>query len=75
MVKTIELRLDKRTLDRARQLARARHCELEAVFAEAIERLPAVTMPDDPFLGMFRDEPDLVDEVTASAMAARGRPS
>lgn len=71
MVQTIELRLDKRILDRARQLARARHCDLEAVFADAIDRLPAAPTPDDPFLGMFKDEPELVDEVTGAAMAAR----
>ncbi len=73
MVKTIELHLEKRILDRVRQLARARHCKVEDVFADAIERIPSVKAPTDPFLGMFKDEPELVDEVTRSAMEARER--
>jgi len=42
MVKTIELQLEQRVLDRVRQLARARHCQIEDVFADAIERMPPV---------------------------------
>jgi len=74
MVKTIELHLEQRILDRVRQLAAARHCQVDDVFADAIERIPpAVEAPADPFLGMFRDEPELIDEVSRSAMAARER--
>ncbi len=36
-------------------------------------RIPPAVAEADPFLGMFRDEPDLVDEVTRSAMEARER--
>lgn len=74
MVKTIELQLEQRILDRVRRLARARHCQIEEVFADAIERIPpAAEAPADPFLGMFRDEPELIDEVSRSAMEARER--
>ncbi len=73
MVKTIELHLEKRILDRARQLAQERQCRLEDIFADAIEHIPTVAAPADHFLGMFRDEPELIDEVTRSAMTARER--
>ncbi len=73
MVKTIELHLEKRILDRVRRLAEARHCSVEDVVADAIERIPPVETPADPFLGMFKDEPELIDEVTRSAMTARER--
>ncbi len=73
MVQTIELHLEKRILDRVRRLARSRHCRIEDVFADAIERIPFAEAPADPFLGMFKDEPELVDEVTRSAMEARER--
>ncbi len=73
MVQTIELHLEKRILDRARRLAQARDCRIEDVFADAIERVPPVEAPADPFLGMFKDEPELVDEITRSTMEARER--
>ncbi len=73
MTHTIELHLEKRILDRARRLAQARDCRIEDVFADAIERIPTVKAPADPVLGMFRDEPELIDEVTRSAMEARER--
>ncbi len=72
---TIELRLGDRALDRARRLARTRRCPLESVFEDAIEKMPLAEAHDDPFLGMFRDEPELIDEVTHSAMKARERDS
>lgn len=73
MMQTIELRLEKRILDRARQLARARHCKIEDLFADAIADTPTVKASTDPFLGLFKDEPELVDEITQSAMEARER--
>lgn len=74
MVKTIELHLEQRVLERVRQLAKARHCRIEEVFVDAIEHLPPTDKaPADPFLGMFRNEPELIDDVTRSAMEARER--
>ena len=75
MMQTIELHLEKRILDRARRLARARQCRIDDVVAEAIERIESVKSREDPFLGMFKDEPELVDEITRSAMEARERHS
>ncbi len=78
MAQTIELHLEERVLARARRLAQARHCRVEDIFEDAIQRMPVVeapisAVPADPFLGMFKDDPDLIDQVTQSAMAARGR--
>ncbi len=72
-MKTIELHLEQRILDRVRQLAKARHCRIDDVFADAIDRFPSVEATPDPFLGMFKAEPELVDEVTRAAMEARER--
>ncbi len=68
---TIELRLDDRALDRARRLARTRRCPLERVFEDEIEKMPLAETHDDRFLGMFSGQPELIDEVTRSAMKAR----
>jgi hypothetical protein len=73
MVRTIELHLEERVLDRVRRLARARHCTIEDVFTDAIERVPVAAAQEDPILGMFKDEPQLVDEMARAAMEARER--
>lgn len=73
VVQTIELHLQQETLDRARRLARARHCRIEDVIQAAIEGLPIVEPQEDLILGMFKDEPELIDQVTQLAMEARER--
>ncbi len=42
----IELQLDEQTLERARQLAQARHCTLEQLLKEIIEQLGASAAED-----------------------------
>lgn len=73
MVRSIELHLEEDVLTRARQLAQARRCKIEDVFEAAIEGLPMVELHDDPVLGMVKDEPELIDQVTQLAMEARER--
>lgn len=70
-METIELQLDTRTLENARRLAESRHCSLEELIKEVIERLGMAETASDPWVGMFADEPDLIDQVIASAMRAR----
>ena len=70
---TIELQLDEKTLELARRVAKLRHSTLETVVKEIIERLAVVETADDSILGMFAQEPELVDRVTESAMTARER--
>lgn len=70
-METIELKLDQQTLARALRLATSRHCTLEELIEKIIEQLEAAEATNDPFLGMFSDEPELIDQVMESAMMAR----
>jgi hypothetical protein len=67
----IELELDEQALERARRLAKARRCTVEQLIKEMIEHLGAAVTTDDVFLGMFAQEPELVDQVVESDMRAR----
>lgn len=67
----IELQLDEQTVARARKLAASRHCTLEELIKGIIEQMEMSETADDPFLGMFSDEPELVDQVMVSTMMAR----
>lgn len=67
----IELELDEKTLLRARELAEARHCSLDQLIKAFIEQGTTPAAPTDTVLGMFADEPELLDEVVHSAMHAR----
>lgn len=73
MVQTVELRMDSRVLDRAKQLAKARDCSLDDLFASAIETISSTESPSQkvPLLGFFEDEPELIDAITRSAMEDR----
>lgn len=68
----IELQLDDQVMERARRLAEAQGATVETVLTDIITRSIAGGT-DDRWLGMFADEPDLLDEVVASAFAARER--
>src|SRR5690348_12058799 len=70
---TIQLQIDKETLEKAQQLARNRHVAVEDLISELIGQLTTAAATDDPFLGMLADEPELADQVTELAMAARER--
>jgi len=67
----IELQLDEQTLARALRLAEFRRCSLEELITEIIEQMEVSETADDPFLGMFADEPELIDQVIESIMMAR----
>jgi hypothetical protein len=67
----IEVQLDEQTLARAMKLAESRHCTLDELIRDMIENLEAFEVGDEPFLGMFADEPDLIDQVMESVMMAR----
>lgn len=69
----IELELDEQTIARARELAEMRHCSLDQLIKELIEQGTKPTASSDTVLGMFADEPELLDEVVDSAMRARER--
>lgn len=71
----IEIELDEETLARARELAEARRCSLDELVRAFIQQETKPTTSFDPVLGMFADEPDLLDEVVESAMQVRERDS
>jgi hypothetical protein len=70
-METIELHLDAQTLTRARQLAASRHCTIETLLKECLAHLGVAELAGNQFLGMFADEPELIDQVRESAMQAR----
>lgn len=71
----IEIELDEETLARARKLAAARRCSLDELVSAFIQQETKPATSVDTILGMFADEPDLLDEVVGSAMQARERDS
>lgn len=70
-MKKIELELDEQMFEQAQLLAAAQQFTLEAWLQQLIERQIIVAAAEDPLLGMFVDEPDLIDEIVDSAMQAR----
>ena len=70
-MKTVEVQLDEQTFERAQQLAETRHHTLESLIAEIVQHLAAIGPKADPVLGMFTDEPEVMDQVIESAMRAR----
>lgn len=70
-MKTLELQLDESTFQRAIRLATDYQCTLEELFAQALDKLKAPSSSDDAMLGLFSDEPELIDEIVESAMQTR----
>jgi len=66
----IELELDEQTLEQAQRLAAAHHYSLEAWLKQIIEQ-SVIETAEDPLLGMFADEPELIDQIVAIAMQDR----
>src|SRR4029078_4412823 len=71
LMETIELQLDERTLENARQLAEARHLTVEDLLKETLSRLFAPSKQADPILRLFADQPQLFDQIVEEAMQAR----
>ncbi len=70
---TTTVELDLQTMTRARRLAQLRGVSVATLVREVITSLDAVEPTADPVLGMFRDEPALLDEVVDGAMTGRER--
>jgi hypothetical protein len=70
-VKPIELYLDEQTYEQAQKVAQARFSTLEALLTELIQHLALIESQVDPLLGMFAAEPELLDQVVETALAAR----
>ena len=70
---TIQLPLDEETLNRARLAASRQKGNLEAMIVSVVVKLAESQEADDPFNGLFSDEPELVDQVISVAYDARER--
>jgi hypothetical protein len=74
-VTTIEVQVDEETLERLQRLAKTRNVTLDAVIRAMVRMLDKEELVNDPLMGMFADEPELMDQIVADAMKDRGRPS
>jgi hypothetical protein len=72
-MKRIELQVDEHALERVQQLADAHHVTLEELIRSMIDLLAKPEVKEAPILGMFADEPELIDQVTEAALKDRGR--
>jgi len=68
---TVVVELDPRTSERARRLAQARGTTITALVQSLITQLDNDTAAHDSLLGLFADEPALLDRVVDQAMKAR----
>jgi hypothetical protein len=67
----VKLDLDNETFESIKRIATRRRATVETLIQDLVQRLVAIETTDDPLLGMFAQEPDLMDAVTAAAMGAR----
>jgi len=67
----IQLELDDRTFEQVMQLAKLRGCTFEELFKDFVKKSNVKVSGQDHLLGMFADEPELMDEVLDSIMASR----
>ena len=65
------LELDEQTIEHVRRIAQARNSSVETLIRQVIDLLILAEKEGDPIAGMFAHEPDLIDQVVASAMRAR----
>ncbi len=68
---TVVIELDPQTSERARRLAQARGISMTALVQTLIAQLDRDTGTPDALLGLFADEPALLDQVVAQAMQTR----
>jgi hypothetical protein len=68
---TIQVHLDEETLHRAQSLAEARNCSVEDLLRDLLAGCDAVGTSGVPLLGMFADDPELIDEIVEAAMKDR----
>ena len=70
-METIQLKLDKPTFERAKRLSALRQCSLDELIKQMIEQTRMTELIQNNLLGMFADEPELMDQAMESVMSAR----
>ncbi len=68
---TVQLQMDEITWKRAQQVARRQHSTVEVLIKDMINAISTMVDTEDPFLGMFAQEPELIDQIVTSAMQTR----
>jgi hypothetical protein len=68
---TVEIELNERALARLKKIAEQKDVTIEKVLQDMVERALESQAAEDPILGMFAQEPELMDDVVAEAMKAR----
>jgi hypothetical protein len=71
LVTIVKLDLDNQTFESVQRIAVRRRATVETLIQDLVQRLVVIETTDDPLLGMFAQEPDLMDAVTAAATSAR----
>ena len=66
--------LDDKTRAIIRQLAKEHECTVEELVRAVLRSESKTTVSGDPILGLFADEPDLMDTVVESAYEVREHP-
>lgn len=66
--------LDDKTLAIIRQLAEKHGCTVEELVSAVLRSECRSTASEDPVLGLFADEPELLDKVVELAYEARQHP-
>jgi hypothetical protein len=74
-MKTIEIQLDNQTIEHALQIAKNHNSSLEDLIKEIIKNIEFFEIKKSAIMGMFSDEPELVDQIVESAMTAREKQS
>jgi hypothetical protein len=67
----VKLQLDDKTFERVQHIAAHRRATVETLIQDLVQRLVSAETTEDSLLGMFAQEPDLMDVVVVSAMQAR----
>lgn len=67
----VVIKLDLKTSERARRLARAHGMTVKALVQHVIAQLDHRTSSPDLLLGLFADEPALIDQVVDQALQFR----
>lgn len=67
----IQLQLDETTFKHAQRVAQQRHSTVETLIKDIINLIATHPDTEDPFIGMFAQEPELIDQIMADAMQSR----
>ena len=68
---TIELEIEEQTFEQIQRLADSRGCSWQELVKDLLRQAVPPDGTEGVFLGLFADEPELIDQVVEAAMRAR----